>query len=226
MGTRTVFFVSDQTGVTAETVYYVKTVPTSGSFTLGTSRSTTAVSGTVNTSGSQSGTHTVRHVPWGTGNGSTTFNTPNLCGKGLHGLDVFGGGNAGLLDWLDALGLVGGEQTHLLTGEESGTTAHGHGNSFAVAKGTLAASSSVNDPGHTHYDSSLTNVAAAGSERTEPGPNNPHSTGESTTGITVTTTISGAPSISGSVSNSSAADASTAHNNMAPTVLVPFIVKT
>lgn len=211
------------TGLSANTIYYVMTVPTSNTFTLGASRSTTAVSSARNTSGSQSGVHSLYYCPWGLGDGSTTFNKPDYRGVTIVGADaVPGGSGRGLLSWLDAIGVQGGEQDHLLSSGESGMPGHGHNNTFSVGKGTLGAS--VTDPGHSHYDSSLTNVSAAGSERTEPGPNNPHSTGSSTTGISVS--ITGAPSLSGSVSSASAVDASSAHNNLQPTTLSHFIVKT
>jgi len=71
---------------------------------------------------------------YGTGNGTTTFNLPDLRGRipmgagtgarsGESGSGVISGGSA-----LTArsLGTWGGEETHLLTGDESGVQAHAH----------------------------------------------------------------------------------------------------
>lgn len=69
------------TGLAANTIYYVVTVPTSSTFTVSASEGGAAI----NTSGSQSGTHTLRWCPWGLGDGSTTFNTPDLRGRVVVG---------------------------------------------------------------------------------------------------------------------------------------------
>lgn len=71
---------------------------------------------------------------FGTGNGSTTFNLPDLRGRiplgagtgnqsGASGTGVISGGSA--LTTRN-LGAWGGEETHLLTGDESGVQAHAH----------------------------------------------------------------------------------------------------
>ena len=56
---------------------------------------------------------------YGVGDGSTTFNIPNLKGKVVVGF------NSAETEF-DALGETGGEKTHLLTGAESGVPAHTH----------------------------------------------------------------------------------------------------
>ena len=56
---------------------------------------------------------------YGSGDGSTTFNLPNIKGK------VIAGYNSAETEF-DTLGETGGEKTHLLTGAESGTSAHYH----------------------------------------------------------------------------------------------------
>ena|SRR5437867_688328 len=53
---------------------------------------------------------------YGVGDGSTTFNVPDLRGRAPVGVD----GAAGRLAANDALGNAAGEETHLLTGAESG----------------------------------------------------------------------------------------------------------
>src|SRR3954471_15717402 len=63
------------TGLSANTIYYVISAGlTANAFELSASRGGAAI----NTSGSQSGTHTLRYCPWGLGDGSTTFNLPDL----------------------------------------------------------------------------------------------------------------------------------------------------
>lgn len=53
---------------------------------------------------------------FGAGDGSTTFNLPDLRGRFLMGKNS-----------TRSIGDTGGEETHLLTGAESGTSAHTHG---------------------------------------------------------------------------------------------------
>lgn len=226
------------TGLSANTLYYVMTVPTSSTFTLGTSRSSTAVTSAVNTSGSQSGVHSIRACPWGLGNGTTTFNKPDYRGVAPTGLDSFGSGTdrGKFASYLNAVGLVVGAETHLLTGAESGTSAHGHADNFTVGKGTLSVSSTGGTHTHPIGQSGTNNIYegqgypdggsfTGSASKQEPGSGTSKTSGNNSS-MTFTYTVGGAPSISGSVSNSSAADASSAHNNMQPSVFVPWIVKT
>lgn len=72
------------TGITAGTTYFV----VGSSITTNTFRiSTTAGGVAINTSGSQSGTQTGIHAPFGDGDGSTTFNVPDLRGEFVRGWD-------------------------------------------------------------------------------------------------------------------------------------------
>ena len=61
------------TGITAGTEYYTKNVGTN-TFQI----SATPGGAAINTSGTQSGTHTATAYPYGIGDGSTTFNVPNI----------------------------------------------------------------------------------------------------------------------------------------------------
>ena len=72
---------------------------------------------------------------YGAGDGSTTFNVPDLRGRSLAGLDNMGGSDAGRLDWTNALGTVGGEQYHTLTANELASHTH---------------TATASDSGHTH----------------------------------------------------------------------------
>jgi len=75
------------TGLGANTLYYVVSVPTADTFTVSATRGGSAI----NTSGSQSGVHTVWACPYGLGDGSTTFNVPDLRGRVAVGAAGAGG---------------------------------------------------------------------------------------------------------------------------------------
>lgn len=98
------------TGLSANTLYYVIRI-NANTFRLATSRANARAGTAINTSGSQSGTHTLVFCPYGLGDGATTFNVPNHKGKVLVGMDTSDAN-------FDVLGLAGGAATHqLITGE-------------------------------------------------------------------------------------------------------------
>lgn len=68
---------------------------------------------------------------YGVGNGSTTFNLPDMRGRVIAALDNMGGTDAGRLDLANTLGTTAGSQTHTLTSAEMPShthtqNAHGH----------------------------------------------------------------------------------------------------
>ena len=73
---------------------------------------------------------TVIGITYGAGDGSTTFNLPDLRGRAVHGLDNMGGTAAGRLTGVTGsvagttLGAVGGEETHLLALAEMPSHSH------------------------------------------------------------------------------------------------------
>jgi hypothetical protein len=69
--------------VTATNYYVVGASITANTFQL----SATPGGAAINTSGSQSGTHTAINAPFGIGDGSTTFNVPDLRGEFIRGWD-------------------------------------------------------------------------------------------------------------------------------------------
>ena len=72
------------TGFVAGTTYYV----VGASITTNTFQLSATAGGTaINTTGTQSGVHTGIHAPHGTGDGSTTFNIPDLRGEFARGWD-------------------------------------------------------------------------------------------------------------------------------------------
>lgn len=70
------------TGLVAGTTYYLKSV-TTDTFRL----AATPGGSDINTTGSQSGVHTAIFSPHGNGNGTTTFNVPDMRGRSAFGLD-------------------------------------------------------------------------------------------------------------------------------------------
>jgi len=111
------------TGLAISTDYFIISAGfTDGTFQVSTTRGGSAV----NTSGSQSGTHTARLANFGLGDGSTTFNLPDLRGRVPIGLDNAGGTPASRVASVeaDAVGGNGGAETHTLITAEM--PAHTH----------------------------------------------------------------------------------------------------
>ena len=110
----------------------------------------------------------------------------------MAGLDNMGGSDAGRINWANTLGTSGGEQNHTQTTSEMPVHSHG-----------------VNDPSHTHPNSTPTTPLPAG------GATNSYwystltgNTGAAFTGITIQNAGSGTP-----------------FNVMQPTILFNTIIK-
>jgi microcystin-dependent protein len=117
------------TGLTANTIYFVVAI-NSTTFSLATTLAN-AIAGTkITTTGTQSGTHTLNACPYGLGNGSTTFNVPDMRGRVAAGADAMGGSAASRLTLAQSqgaygvAGAFGGEQGHQITTAE--LAAHTH----------------------------------------------------------------------------------------------------
>lgn len=113
------------TGLTANTIYFVIKID-ANSFNLATTLANAIAATKIATSGTQSGTHTTVACPFGLGDGSTTFNVPDLRGRTVAGADAMMGASAASRLTLaqtggayGTVGAAGGEQGHTLTSGEA-----------------------------------------------------------------------------------------------------------
>jgi microcystin-dependent protein len=155
----------------------------------------------------------VLSTTYGAGNGSTTFTLPDLRGRVPMGAGTGTGLNAsgagaptGTTQTARIRGQWGGEETHLLTGAESGTSAHNH---------TASDSGHVHGPypgyeGYWMEDSQSGAVIGGGSTYRA--------------NSLVPSTATGNASIT--VANSTAANASSRHSVVPPFVVTNYIIKT
>jgi microcystin-dependent protein len=139
---------------------------------------------------------------FGSGDGSTTFNLPDLRGRVVAGADGMGGVAANRLTdavaGMDSLGDAGGAQSHTLSTSEM--PAHSHG---------------VTDPGHNHnfsnnpfYGGTSTATPVGGGSTAAPS-------GAQTVSITIATTGI-------SIQNNGGGGA---HNNVQPTIVLNYLLR-
>lgn len=158
------------------------------------------------------GTAALLIAPYGIGDGSTTFNVPDLRGRSPlgAGTGTAAGATAWTLGQQPASG-AGGEQTHTLTSAESGLPAHSH---------------SINDNGHSHGPGNLNSHF---------GEMNVSQGTQSTATVVAGQSLGDAyPAVTGgatagaytgiSINNNAAANASSAHNNMSPVSVVNWFI--
>jgi microcystin-dependent protein len=167
------------TGLTANTIYYVVAI-NSSTFNLATTAANAYAGTKINTTGTQSGTHTCFACPYGLGDGATTFNTPDMRGRVPAGADAMGGTAANRLSLAQTqgtygnLGANGGEQGHQITIAELASHTHTY-----------------------NFNNTIGGIAAGGG------------IGQNTPAL-----------------NTSSTGSDTAHNNVQPTLVTNFIVKT
>lgn len=125
------------TGLSANTRYWVIKV-NADTFQLATSLANALAGTGINTSGSQSGVHTAKLAPFGIGDGSTTFNLPDLRQRLPIGKDQTDSDFAGL-------GQTGGAQSVTLTTTE--LPAHTHTFTTRNGLGTSASPLQATDGG-------------------------------------------------------------------------------
>lgn len=149
------------TGLATNTDYFViASGLTANEFQVSATRGGAAV----NTSGSQSGTHTWQVLNSGVGDGSTTFNLPNLKGRTVFGYDV----SDANFDTLDTPNTYAGEKTHQLTKAEMPSHSHAvwAGDNTGVPQVNFNGTATGNTPGSIGSDSpgSGSPVQGAGSD--------------------------------------------------------------
>lgn len=181
---------------------------------------------------------------YGAGDGSTTFNLPDLRGRTVAGVDNMGGTDAGRLSTANTLGTTTGTETVTLTSAQSGVPAHAHANTVtnnAVTTGNQSADHSHTfgtgtvSSDHTHntgfsfvgyasggnfvagVNGSVFNLATSGISA-----NHTHS--GTTAGMNVSHTHSVTSNVSISNVNNTAADAASSHSNMQPTMTINYII--
>ena len=139
---------------------------------------------------------------YGAGNGTTTFNLPDLRGRVPVGMDNMGGSDAGRLSSANTLGTAGGAETHTLSAAE--TPSHTH--PFSATTST--------DGDHTHSTKGEDGDGIAGSANTY------HVSGSGAQ------TVASAGSHSHTVSGTTgSAGSGGAHNNMQPFITLNYIIK-
>ena len=136
---------------------------------------------------------------YGVGDGSTTFNIPDLRGRVIAGLDINTGGLAGRLTTGSAANIDG--QTLGANNGNPGDTGRGTNG----AQEHLLLSSESGLPDHTHTSGQNSNAADPS------GSNNRQINGN----VNATSGVVGG-----------AQDASSAHNNVQPTIILNYIIKT
>ena len=157
---------------------------------------------------------------YGVGDGSTTFNTPNLKGRAIMGVGVG-------TEITGVLGTVQGVKEVTLSGAQSGTSAHTH----TGTTGNESAGHTHTFSGGTSNNSALSAFAAAGgggcivfasvaSTGFSTGDaNHTHSISGTTSGVSANHTHSF------TTAASTAAAASTAHTNIQPSLPLNYIIK-
>jgi microcystin-dependent protein len=110
---------------------------------------------------------------YGSGDGSTTFNLPDMRGRAVAGVDNMGGTAASrltstVLTASNTLGATGGTQTHTLTAAQSGVPAHSHPISVANVSNFTGIIGSTGHGGTVTYTASTDNNTAANASSAHP----------------------------------------------------------
>ena len=172
--------------------------------------------------------YTVVGTTYGSGDGSSTLNVPDLRGRVIAGQDDMGGTSANRLTGLtagvdgDTLGGTGGAESHTLTTAQ--LASHSHANT-ASASTTV----SITDSGHTHTingEGLVANVQDAlngdGQRVLESDLSTSAST-EATASATTGITATGSTTVTMTNANTGGGEA---HNNVQPTIILNYIIKT
>ena len=191
---------------------------------------------------------TALSTTYGAGDGSTTFNIPDLRGRAIAGVDNMGGTDAGRLSVANTLGTATGTETVTLTSAESGVPAHAHANT--VTNNAVTSGGQSQDHSHTFstggrsadHNHGLNALAgndqgygfghgrAAGGTQfglnyVTGGASADHSHSGTTIGASVNHTHSVTSNVTIGNVNNTAANAASAHSNMQPTIVLNYIIK-
>jgi len=186
---------------------------------------------------------------YGVGDGSTTFNLPDLRGRTVAGLDNMGGTDAGRLSTANTLGTTTGAETVTLTSAQSGVPAHSHANTVtnnAVTTGagsshshgnTLTGTTTFASNGHTHvetnayttgYQANNGNAFTLGGTVSNGSVSSGGNSAAATVGISNAAEAAHTHSVTSNVTisnvNNTAANAASATNIMQPTMTVNYII--
>jgi microcystin-dependent protein len=145
---------------------------------------------------------------WGAGDGSTTFNVPNLQRR-----TTVGAGGTGTGTLANTVGATGGEETHALTTAE--LAAHNH----SITVNDPGHAHGVTDPTHAHAFGAASNIANGGGSPSAFNAGTTASTQNAATGISINAAATG---ITASSANNGSG---TAHNNMQPSAVVLKCIK-
>lgn len=226
------------TGLIAGTTYYIVN-KTANTFQVAATAGGTAI----DTSGSQSGTHTGIHAPHGCADNLSTFNAPDLRGRATVGLDNMGGTSADRLTGLtgglngDVMGMAGGAQSHALSSGENGPHTHtlsctadsagshthtmAHTHSFSATSGGSSVNTALAVSGVSNFSGGGSKFGlndaffSPSHQHTVSGTTGDPSTSNTGSGGAHTHTISGTAESSGS---------GDAHNNVQPSLVVRKII--
>ena len=116
---------------------------------------------------------TALSTTYGSGDGSTTFNVPDLRGRAIAGVDNMGGTAASrltstVLSTSNTLGATGGTQSHTLTSAQSGVPAHSHQISVGNVHTFTGYIGSTGHGGTITYFASTDNNTAANASQAHP----------------------------------------------------------
>lgn len=153
------------------------------------------------------GLFAVISTTYGSGDGSTTFNVPDLRGRAVAGVDNMGGTDAGRLSIANTLGTATGAETHTLSSAEMPSHTHtqnshnhtqnAHAHDFIGRfGGSTTISSTLSAPGSANFYGVGSDYVASATATNQAATATNNNTG-----------------------------GSSAHNNMQPTIVLNYIIK-
>lgn len=162
---------------------------------------------------------------YGAGDGSTTFNLPDLSGRVAIGASTS-----------HAMGTTGGEETHTLTSGELAAHAHEvpqHGHADTISATTPAFSHTVTQPAYKYSSPSNTNGKEYSGSRSNAFSGTSSAAASRTTNVSIAAHAAADCTMSGGVTDAPAFDTGdagettvVAHNNMQPFMTMLYIIST